>query len=449
MKCNSCGKKIPDESKFCTYCGAKCEDKINCPECSALIDNNLKFCPLCGAKIGDGQTDVNDISSEKKEKQVLEDNPESPVEEDKKFSISEVEGEIRTNSSESVSPNLSEKVIRQSVPKVNYQNIQQNDRTDTDKISFWGRFTKNQRIGIIIGVLGICVLAGIVIGINSNKKHVVNTSKPSVSQSSQSNLKKTNSKQRKHSDSELSLDSVFIGESWSDVQRDLGQPNSSSTEPPNYTRYKYDDMEVIVENKNNTVQALVSKNSSVSTKRGIHQGDSLTDVFNAYGTDYKKSDYGEQTYYEYEYKTKDGSPALLRFAINNNDKVDYISIRTITNDINNARKAFLDYHKAISDHHFKEAYSYFTDNCRQSIGDYSSYALGYQDTLSSSVSNVKVVDSSPSKVKFMYTLKARDRIPVSSRSKTQTFTGEVTMIQDNGKWYIDSMSAQKTDEHIN
>lgn len=208
-------------------------------------------------------------------------------------------------------------------------------------------------------------------------------------------------------------------------------------------------MEVIVENKNNTVQALVSKNSSVSTKRGIHQEDSLSDVLKAYGTDYKKSDYGEQTCYEYEYKAKDGSPALLRFAINNNDKVDYISIRTITNDVNNARKAFLDYHKAISDHRFKDAYSYFTDNYRQSIGDYSSYAHGYQDTLSSSVSNVKVVDSSPSKVKLMYTLNARDRIPASSRSKTQTFNGEVTMIQNNGNWYIDSMSAQKTDEHIN
>ena len=451
MKCNSCGKKIPDGSKFCTYCGAKCEDKINCSECNALIDNNLKFCPLCGAKIGDGKTDVNNISSEKKAKQVLEGNPESPIEENKNFSISEVAGKIRTNSPELVSSNLSEKVISQSVPKDNYQNMQQNDRIDTEtgKVSFWGKFTKNQRIGIIIGVLGICVLAGIVIGINSNNKNVENTSKPSVSQSSQANFEKTNSKQRKHSDTELSLDSVFIGESWSDVQRDLGQPNSSSKEPPNYTRYKYDDMEVIVENKNNTVQALVSKNSSVSTKRGIHQEDSLSDVLKAYGTDYKKSDYGEQTCYEYEYKAKDGSPALLRFAINNNDKVDYISIRTITNDVNNARKVFLDYHKAISDHHFKEAYSYFTDNCRQSIGDYSSYAHGYQDTLSSSISNIKVVDSSPSKVKLMYILKARDRIPASSRSKTQTFTGEVTMIQDNGKWYIDSMSAQKTDEHIN
>ena len=246
----------------------------------------------------------------------------------------------------------------------------------------------------------------------------------------------------------MSLDSVFIGENWSDVQRDLGQPNSSSQEPPNYTRHKYDDMEVVVENKNNTVQALVSENSSVSTKRGIHQGDSLSDVLKAYGTDYKKSDYGEQTYYEYGYKTKDGSPALLRFAINSNDKVDYISIRTITNDVNNAKKAFLDYHKAISNHRFKDAYSYFTDNGRQSVGDYSSYARGYQDTLSSTVSNISVVDSSPSKVTFTYTLKSRDRVPVSSKNKIQTFSGEVTMINDNGKWYIDNMNAHKTDEHI-
>ena len=171
-------------------------------------------------------------------------------------------------------------------------------------------------------------------------------------------------------------------------------------------------------------------------------------MLKAYGKNYKKSDYDQQICYEYEYKTKDGSPALLRFAINDNDKVDYISIRTITNDVNNAEKAFLGYHKAISDHRFKDAYSYFTDNYRQSVGDYSSYAHGYQDTLASSVSNIRVVDSSPSKVNLTYTLQSRDRIPLSSKNKIQTFRGEVTMINDNGKWYIDNMSAKKTNERM-
>lgn len=390
MKCPSCGNEIPDGSVFCPQCGNKCADtnQIRCPVCQNVVPPDSPFCPNCGATL---------LTTDERKK---------------------------------------------AFKKVKKQNIQKHIIIKIKK------FVENWRSAFIpvLIVAIILLIGGVYVYTRDSNKTTPDTN---INTNHTKQSPQQSDKKQKTADSDLALGPVFVGETWSDVQRDLGQPNSNSTEPPNYTRYKYDDMEVIVENKNNTVQALVSKNSSVSTKRGIHQGDSLTDVFNAYGTDYKKSDYGEQTYYEYEYKTKDGSPALLRFAINNNDKVDYISIRTITNDINNARKAFLDYHKAISDHHFKEAYSYFTDNCRQSIGDYSSYALGYQDTLSSSVSNVKVVDSSPSKVKFMYTLKARDRIPVSSRSKTQTFNGEVTMIQDNGKWYIDSMSAQKTDEHIN
>lgn len=390
MKCPSCGNEIPDGSVFCPQCGNKCADtnQIRCPVCQNVVPPDSPFCPNCGATL---------LTTDERKK---------------------------------------------AFKKVKKQNIQKHIIIKIKK------FVENWRSAFIpvLIVAIILLIGGVYVYTRDSNKTTPDTN---INTNHTKQSPQQSDKKQKTADSDLALGPVFVGETWSDVQRDLGQPNSNSTEPPNYTRYKYDDMEVIIENKNNTVQALVSKNSSVSTKRGIHQGDSLSDVLNAYGTDYKKSDYGEQTYYEYEYKTKDGSPALLRFAINNNDKVDYISIRTITNDINNARKAFLDYHKAISDHHFKEAYSYFTDNYRQSIGDYSSYALGYQDTLSSSVSNVKVVDSSPSKVKFMYTLKARDRIPVSSRSKTQTFTGEVTMIQDNGKWYIDSMSAQKTDEHIN
>lgn len=390
MKCPSCGNEIPDGSVFCPQCGNKCADtnQIRCPVCQNVVPPDSPFCPNCGATL---------LTTDERKK---------------------------------------------AFKKVKKQNIQKHIIIKIKK------FVENWRSAFIpvLIVAIILLIGGVYVYTRDSNKTTPDTN---INTNHTKQSPQQSDKKQKTADSDLALGPVFVGETWSDVQRDLGQPNSNSTEPPNYTRYKYDDMEVIIENKNNTVQALVSKNSSVSTKRGIHQGDSLSDVLNAYGTDYKKSDYGEQTYYEYEYKTKDGSPALLRFAINNNDKVDYISIRTITNDVNNARKAFLDYHKAISDHRFKDAYSYFTDNYRQSIGDYSSYAHGYQETLSSSVSNIKIVDSSPSKVKLMYTLKARDRIPVSSRSKTQTFNGEVTMIQDNGKWYIDSMSAQKTDEHIN
>lgn len=445
MKCSSCGKEIPDGSKFCIHCGAKCELKIICPECNALVDSNLKFCPFCGSKIREEKSIVDSTVSEKKGNQATTDNLETMTTNKKKAVISEVVEKNISSKSGILSTNSSGQIVNSN----KYQGSDPRNLSDTyaNNNSFWTKITKKQRIGIIAGAVGLCIIAGILIGTSSYKKNVANISTSRTSQSYQSN---SDSKQKKHSDSELSLDSVFIGEHWSDVQRDLGQPNKSSQEPPDYTRYKYDDMEVVVRNNDDTVQALVSASSSVSTKRGIHQGDSLQDVLKAYGKNYKESDYGEETYYEYEYKTKDGAPALLRFAVNNsNNTVDYISIRTITNDVNNAKKAFLAYHKAISDHRFKDAYSYFTSNYRQSIGDYRNYARGYQDTLDSSVSNIRVVDSSPSKVNLTYTLKSNDRMPGRKENKIQTFNGSVTMINDNGKWYIDNMSAQKTDEHIN
>lgn len=55
ITCNSCGKKLFKDSKFCPDCGAKVEtkpdeDKIVCPECGAVVCKG-KFCLECGAKL--------------------------------------------------------------------------------------------------------------------------------------------------------------------------------------------------------------------------------------------------------------------------------------------------------------------------------------------------------------------------------------------------------------
>ena len=54
MKCPNCKKEVPNEAKFCLYCGTQIEvdvSTIECPSCHNPIPADSKFCPDCGSKI--------------------------------------------------------------------------------------------------------------------------------------------------------------------------------------------------------------------------------------------------------------------------------------------------------------------------------------------------------------------------------------------------------------
>lgn len=74
--CSSCGKKIPSDSKFCSYCGIKIkrieqtqevlEGNVHvCPVCHAPIDSFTSKCPYCGHEFRDAQVSrsVTDFSN--------------------------------------------------------------------------------------------------------------------------------------------------------------------------------------------------------------------------------------------------------------------------------------------------------------------------------------------------------------------------------------------------
>ncbi|MBR5518820.1 MAG: SPFH domain-containing protein [Clostridia bacterium] len=54
VKCNNCGKEVPENAKFCLECGSKievvAENKVVCPKCGKKTAKG-KFCMECGAKL--------------------------------------------------------------------------------------------------------------------------------------------------------------------------------------------------------------------------------------------------------------------------------------------------------------------------------------------------------------------------------------------------------------
>lgn len=51
--CRCCGEILPEESKFCPYCGTKYEEQKNCfcSECGAELLPDARFCMSCGHKV--------------------------------------------------------------------------------------------------------------------------------------------------------------------------------------------------------------------------------------------------------------------------------------------------------------------------------------------------------------------------------------------------------------
>lgn len=47
--CIHCGKPIPSDSVFCTYCGKSQKENV-CPKCGASMPDGAMFCPKCGTK---------------------------------------------------------------------------------------------------------------------------------------------------------------------------------------------------------------------------------------------------------------------------------------------------------------------------------------------------------------------------------------------------------------
>ena len=102
--------------------------------------------------------------------------------------------------------------------------------------------------------------------------------------------------------------------------------------------------------------------------------------------------------------------------------------------------AFKRYHQLITKHQLKEAYLYFSPEFTESIGDYNTWAAGYQNTISS-VPEVKVMGQDADSATLQFLLHATDR--VGNGKVTNNFLGTCHMVRIHGQWKISDMSVQK------
>ncbi len=99
-----------------------------------------------------------------------------------------------------------------------------------------------------------------------------------------------------------------------------------------------------------------------------------------------------------------------------------------------AIRALYDFHKNITEHKLQNAYGIFSP-AMQGRASYDGWALGFNTTVSSTPSDVKVASESDSRIVLTYYLQA-----VDNPGGTQNFTGTAVMVKVGDTWKIDEVT---------
>ena len=254
---------------------------------------------------------------------------------------------------------------------------------------------------------------------------------------------------------DMSLNGVDIGLPLNEMVSKWGNPKDIEE---NGRRYVYPAIKVgIVDNK---VHSLMTYDSSYKTKRGLHVGSTYAEVVSAYGSSDHEMEKDGLILHEYDFNSLDGQAGLLRFAINKSDgHVNYISIRipdpeppkqeepksNVDENAKAAARAFVSYHEAITNENFQRAYNLMTEQRKNFMGNgMADFRRGYADTITSEITELNLLSSSPDRVVMSYTLDARDR--AKGGTLYRQFQGEVEMIKIGGEWKINDVHSKKIKE---
>lgn len=109
--------------------------------------------------------------------------------------------------------------------------------------------------------------------------------------------------------------------------------------------------------------------------------------------------------------------------------------KPLTNDNQRAAvQALINFHAGITNKNFRDAYSYLSRDFQSEVS-YDGWVPGFNTTVSSSVSEVRVVSERPNAIELQYVLTAVDNI--NGRESTAQFNGTATLINEGGQWKLD------------
>ena len=241
---------------------------------------------------------------------------------------------------------------------------------------------------------------------------------------------------------EAALGPVALGDKFQDIKSLLGSERGIEKRESGVVSHMFTDINVIV--SNGIVTALESNTEKFKTGKGAHQGSTLDEVLKAYGESNLKSSYGGLILYEYDIEGEGNLNKRLRFAVNPENKVEYISIREVAkssnpqvtyqynpaDSVSAAKNTLISFHNYITDHKLRDAYNCLSSRF-QSRMSYDGWAKGFATTVESSVSDIAVTNQTNDAVTLTYTLTARD-----NPGGTNRFRGTATLEKDGDAFKV-------------
>lgn len=299
---------------------------------------------------------------------------------------------------------------------------------------------------VIIGVIALLVC---VLGFMAYKEF--SASSEPASSSGYHSLSKSapdNSKEKSQPavKSELSLGGMDLDETMQDMYDKLGK--ESYTKSDDGRTYYYYAGSVRVGFTDGKVTSLVSDGDKSTTKHGLHEGSTLQEVLDAYGDSATKFNYDNLVLYEYTEKSIAGRDGILRFAINSQGKVEYISVRIpeapkvdTTAIGNSAKEAIAAYHKYITNRDYKAAYNLLTPDMQNTMGAYENWTQGFRNTIESRATDLQVSNVQADSAEVSFILVARDRRP--GGYEENRFRSTATVVKTGGGWKIATVNNKK------
>lgn len=417
--CKNCGKSRAEGT---VKEGAAEEDTWTCGHCGKTGNKN-KFCKNCGTpREGEAKPDI-------------------PLVKDNQLSDDEVT--LSVAKSEVQAATMSQTVQQISAVQPVRKSAFSQPQTQVVQVSSSDKGTQRAIIGVI--VLLVCVLGFMGYKEMSATSKSDSSSYHSLAKSADnSKASETNQLVAK---SELSLGGIDLDISLDEMRSRLGKEKSHELGKDGYTFYFYDGLKA--GGKDGLIKALVSDGPNCTTKKGIHEGSALQEVIEAYGSDAMKTNYEGLVLYEYNFKSLSGNDGILRFAINGQNKVDYISVRipetpkVDTQAVGNAAKeAVASYHKYITNRDYKAAYNLLTPDMQNTMGLFENWTQGFRNTIESRATDLQVANVQADSAEVSFILVARDRRPGGGYEENK-FRSTATVVKTDSGWKIAAVNNKK------